>query len=239
MSQDSRRTFQFDSKYTLGKKFWKDDDQGIEFNNRAIKNEPCFFRASTAFATRFGGPITRAFIEKAGFEGGIVDTRSHMLMPGMWPCIPGWHHDDVPRDREDKQPNYRTPTYKAHHVMGLVSGELSPTEFLIGSVRLDEVRPGEGNVYEKWDDRINDAISGLARYPKNEHGGRLGVGSTVRAIPSGHCIFFNADDFHRGVKATGFGFRWFGRITINTEVTAENEFRQQTNVYLDKVNQGW
>lgn len=27
----------------------------------------------------------------------VVDVKTHMLMPKMWPCIPGWHCDFVPR----------------------------------------------------------------------------------------------------------------------------------------------
>lgn len=28
----------------------------------------------------------------------VCDVKVHMLMPGQWPCIPGWHRDMVPRD---------------------------------------------------------------------------------------------------------------------------------------------
>ena len=31
------------------------------------------------------------------------DVKVHMLMPGQYPCIPGWHVDMVPRDSERKQ----------------------------------------------------------------------------------------------------------------------------------------
>lgn len=36
-----------------------------------------------------------------GQDGYRYDVKVHMLMPGQWPCIPGWHCDFVPRD-EDK-----------------------------------------------------------------------------------------------------------------------------------------
>lgn len=31
------------------------------------------------------------------------DIKVHMLMPGQYPCIPGWHHDMVPRDESGRQ----------------------------------------------------------------------------------------------------------------------------------------
>lgn len=34
-----------------------------------------------------------------------VDAKVHMLMPGMFPCIPNWHYDFVPRD-ENKNQNF-------------------------------------------------------------------------------------------------------------------------------------
>lgn len=33
----------------------------------------------------------------------VVDVKVHMLMPGEYPCIPNWHRDFVPRDKELNQ----------------------------------------------------------------------------------------------------------------------------------------
>lgn len=33
----------------------------------------------------------------------VVDVKVHMLMPGEYPCLPNWHRDFVPRDKELKQ----------------------------------------------------------------------------------------------------------------------------------------
>jgi len=33
----------------------------------------------------------------------IIDVKVHMLMPGQYPCIPGWHLDMVPRDKDNNQ----------------------------------------------------------------------------------------------------------------------------------------
>jgi hypothetical protein len=33
----------------------------------------------------------------------VVDVKVHMLMPKMYPCIPNWHRDFVPRDNDLKR----------------------------------------------------------------------------------------------------------------------------------------
>lgn len=33
----------------------------------------------------------------------IWDIKIHMLMPDQYPCIPNWHYDNIPRDKEGKQ----------------------------------------------------------------------------------------------------------------------------------------
>jgi len=38
-----------------------------------------------------------------GIDDYVVDVKIHMLMPGEYPCIPNWHTDFVPRDKDLKQ----------------------------------------------------------------------------------------------------------------------------------------
>lgn len=73
---------------------------GIDSN--AIKNEKMFFNSDLVFAYENGGPITKSFIDNLPEEwktNSVFDSRVHMLMPGWYPAIPGWHHDDVPRPK--------------------------------------------------------------------------------------------------------------------------------------------
>lgn len=66
-----------------------------------IRDTPSLFNASLEDALRYGGELTRAALSAMSIPGDrkhiIVDTKTHMLMPGMWPAIPGWHTDGVPR----------------------------------------------------------------------------------------------------------------------------------------------
>lgn len=44
-----------------------------------------------------------------------VDVKVHMLMPGMYPCIPNWHYDAIPRDADGiQQPELVDPSKKMY-----------------------------------------------------------------------------------------------------------------------------
>lgn len=115
-----------DSRFTLGEQLQE------FFTLEQIKNEPMLFSCDCIHARRLGGPITHAFLDSLPTDwlladDFVVDSRVHMLMPGWFPAIPGYHHDDVPRSREDGQPDYIAPAYRSEHVMMLVNAEVCPT----------------------------------------------------------------------------------------------------------------
>lgn len=214
----------------------KIDDRGCfkpphgEFNKDQISKEPMFYRASAAFAHQNGGPITRHFMENLPSDWQdipvTVDSRVHMLMPGWYPCIPGMHHDDIPRSRADKQPNYESLDYGADHIMGLVNGDVAPTEFAVGEIEL-EVPPNGSLVYREWHPKIMQAIA-------------QGMLQSINA-KSYQYLQFNNFSFHQGTKAVGSGWRWFIRISRNTERAdnCKNEIRRQVQVYMENPMEGW
>lgn len=197
------------------------------FSEEQVKNEPMLFACDRESAISLGGPMTRAFLDAMLPEWKaadiIVDSRVHMLMPGFWPCIPGWHHDDVPREREDGQPNYINPSYRAEHCMAIV-GDASITEFAVGAVFLPDVPIGSV-YYRDWNPLVNEAIE-------------AGELFTMHA-PVGRLIYFDWQAFHQGVQASKFGWRWFIRASRNTGRKPANEIRQQVQVYLSEPMQGW
>jgi hypothetical protein len=221
------KMFEFDSKVFLGEKL-------PEFDEKTVKDEPMFFSATPAFAHENGGPITKAFLEAVfGNErmqvNACFDSRVHMLMPGWWPCIPGWHHDDVPRSRSDGQPNYEDPANTATMVLALVNGDISPTQFAVGKQSYPEVPLFGPNVYEVWNDLVNQDVE-------------EGALSLVSA-PSNQLVHFDHNAFHRGSKCVRKGWRWFGRLTWNAGYENgrphHNEIRRQVNVYMDQPMKGW
>lgn len=199
-----------------------------DFPTEIVKNEPMFFNCDVDFAYENGGPITKEFLMKLPFDwhkNSVFDSRVHMLMKNWFPCIPGFHHDDVPRDK-DGQPNYENPEYFSEHIMGLVNGEICPTIFACGECDMPSITNGE-IVYKIWHNKVAELIQNneLQSYE----------------CKSGDLIKFNWQSFHTGQKAKQSGWRWFGRISRNTNriKNITNEIRRQVQVYLEFPMEGW
>lgn len=216
--------YSFDSRWELGARL-------PEFPTDAVKNEPMLFSCGIQTAARLGGELTANFLNALPRDwivtkSLIIDSRVHMLMPGWYPAIPGWHHDDVPRyPGPNGQPNYVDPEYAAEHAMGLYNGEVCPTQFALGKIDLPEVDSSAGPVYGQWHPMVEQAIND-------------GLLKRVDA-PTNRVIFFNSHAFHQGVAARKGGWRFFIRATRNTKREIKNEVRRQVQVYLEKPMEGW
>jgi len=201
-----------------------------EYPTEVVKNEPMFFNANLAFIYENGGPITKAFVDNLPHtwknEDTVWDSRVHMLMPGWFPCIPGFHHDDVPRSSIDQQPNYDDPEYRSKHIIGLVNGDICPTEFALGDFNLPGIVDGE-IIYKHWHPLVvQHLINGQAQ---------------SFSVPSGRYIEFDDRSFHQGTPAIKGGWRWFIRGSKDTDRTKNctNEIRRQVQVYLEHPMEGW
>lgn len=195
------------------------------FGEHVVRAEPMLFSADVRYASAHGGDLTNAFIKACGMDpianDWIIDSKVCMLMPGMYPCIPGWHHDDIPRDRADGQPDYDNMSYRAEHVMAIIDkGTGSLTEFVSDAVEVKHVPVGKV-VYREWDKAINR------------------LKPATWSVKSGQIVYFTGDDFHRGVPAVGHGWRWFIRASRNTKRPVMNEIRRQVQVYMPAVTSGW
>ncbi len=206
----------------------------VKYSDEAIESEPMLHRADLEFSRKNGGSITRSFLRALDYYGWLegcdsdfyIDSRSHMLMEGWYPCIPGWHHDDVPRTRIDKQPNYETPEYYAEHAMLLLNADLAPTEFITGVFNLPEVPIGE-TVYEKWHKEVDKA------YAENP------LKYVKEYAPNDRIVVFNSSTFHQGTTAVNSGWRFFIRATKKSKATIKNKIRKNANVYLPAPFAGW
>jgi hypothetical protein len=208
--------------------------QGID----DVKNEPMFFNSDLEYAYFHGGPITKSFIDKLPLDWKyadvVFDSRVHMLMPGWFPAIPGYHHDDVPRPPikvgqhfvTAGQPDYDNPRYRSEHIMGLVNASICPTHFALGECVMPEVPEGE-LIYRKWHTEVERLLAN----------GELNL---IEA-PDRTLIYFDCDAFHTGSKAVDSGWRWFGRVSRNTDraTSVTNEIRRQAQVYLEFPMEGW
>jgi hypothetical protein len=202
-----------------------------------IKNEPMLFNCDFAAANELGGPLTDEFISLLPDDWKniplVIDSRTHMLMPGWYPCIPGWHHDDVPRTRADGQPNYDEGQLRSEHIMALVGGEICATEFAVGEVDLIVPKLGK-TIYEDWDRDVELLVNNGAM--------------TRESVPTNRLIHFDDRAFHRGTPAIASGWRWFIRASryfdkdgnpVDRPNPRTNEIRKQSQVYMPTINAGW
>ena len=224
------KKYGFNSKIELLNKF--------DANSSQIKNEPMFFNCDLDFAYVNGGEITRNFINALPIEWlnseSVIDTRCHMLMPGWYPAIPGYHHDDVPRAIDIPsgkhfgmagQPNYDNPHYNSEHILALVNADIAPTQFAIGDIVLPKIE--NGVVYREWDKIVRGEIA-------NDK-------LKVIEAPDRQLVYFDCHTLHTAVPAVKDGWRWFARVSRNTDRAKKitNEIRKQVQVYLEYPMQGW
>ena len=199
-----------------------------DWTDLEILDEPMFFNSSVEYAYLNGSSITRNFLDSLppSWKGQdvVFDSRVHMLMKGWYPCIPGWHHDDVPRSTPNKQPNYINPEYKSKHILGLVNADIAPTEFASGCC---ELTVPENNIYKEWHDIIENCV--------------MTGDFALSKAQSGVLYQFDWLTFHQGTKAVKNGWRWFGRVSKNTDRSNNitNMIRKQVQVYLERPMEGW
>ncbi|QOI66611.1 hypothetical protein [Erwinia phage FBB1] len=208
-----------------------------EVKNDQIKDEPMFFNCDLEFAFEKGGPITRSFIDNLPYdwwEDVVFDSRVHMLMPGWYPAIPGFHHDDVPRPDipvgqhfiTAGQPDYDNPRYRSEHILGLVNASVCPTHFAVGEAEFNAVPDGE-LIYRQWHKEV---LEHLAKGTLKQ------VEAEDRKL-----VKFDCDTWHTGSQAVKNGWRWFGRVSRNTDRVKKisNEIRVNAQVYLEFPMEGW
>ena len=121
-----------------------------------IENEPMFYNANYDLLVKHMDGLTGHFLrrvrafypERFENKNWSMDSRSHMLMPGWYPAIPGWHHDDWDRGA-DGQPDYTLAMPNDRVIIVSVVDAIdkptgSLTEFLDHrSVWLPPVEPGK------------------------------------------------------------------------------------------------
>ncbi|WP_079516574.1 hypothetical protein [Rossellomorea marisflavi] len=105
-----------------------------------VKNTLGLHNASLEDALKYGGELTREAIGamRLGFDKKyiVVDTKIHMLIPGMCPAIPGWHTDGVPRGVSLDPTAKEMPNIHAQEQLDsprfhlLVTGESCLTSFI-------------------------------------------------------------------------------------------------------------
>lgn len=200
-----------------------------------IKNTQGLWNASFEDAIRFGGDLTRSALQAMNIRGDrkhiVVDVKTHMLMPGMIPAIPGWHTDGVPRGGSmspakgeaniQMQEGAESPRY---HL--LVVGGDCPTSFLKN--RQVSISIGQGNLYEQVSHQV---ISGLDCVLE------------AYDAPDAQVIEWDWWELHTAQPARAPGWRYLIRVTETDYLEPQKDLRQvlrnQQQVYLPSKEFGW
>lgn len=200
---------------------------------QVIEEEYQFFQASPAFIESKmgadGTQMTAAVLEvlkesltTEEYENLRIDTKTHMLKPGWYPCIPGWHCDFVNRDaNEDIQPDPEIDSQVRHF---LVCSNAPTTQFMH-----DRHVESSGEGWKQVDAGIVDNI-------------HLGYHDLYQVSPT-EILEFDAQELHRGMPAKGSGWRYFFRASLfpkgdKRREERENHIRIQQQVYLP-LGEGW
>jgi hypothetical protein len=205
-------------------------------NRAEIHAETMFFGCSVEFIQDFdsGGHMARIVLDELNRAGEldaakryckkhgkhlVIDTRSHMLMPGMYPAIPGWHCDAYPRSHYGEQPNLYaalpdTPHYVVHvsDQNGGVSRTLYAAEPI--TVEIDEDR-----VWGSWHEAAEREPIARVQYRDGE---------IVRMLQP---------TLHRAQRCYQKGWRWWFRMSAFYK-PPENAVRKQVQVYCTEGG-GW
>ena len=194
-----------------------------------IKEEPMLYSCDYENATKLGGFITSEFVNALkdlgeDIENYIFDSRTQMLMPNMYPAIPGWHCDDVPRDNGTGQPNFNS-LQKGSKIFTLVAdlGTDSFTEFLLDPVSIPDEIIKTTNTYKH-----------ISEYIENQS-------VLIERAPNWGVVEFDEMTLHRATSAKTRGWRFWIRATkrLNRKSFPMNEIRTSANVYVVSEHSGW
>lgn len=201
--------------------------------------EPCLFSCDMRAAEVQGGDITAGILEQvrqvckpamlAAYEAGlseVIDVRVQRLMPGMYPSIPGWHCDAVPRADYWSQPDFARLNPASFHVTTLVDTYegghqfgLCPTVFLDNAIKFnyDETRP----VWKQLHQQIEAA-------PQR-----------TRYVRPGELLCFDSRSPHKATACRERGWRLFFRLSMYHRPPVVNKVQTVQQVYVLSEENGW
>lgn len=221
-----------------------------------VKALGMLYRGDLDFAYLHGGPLVGRFLDAAlrdvrprdqsRFAFATVDSRVHLLFPGMYPCIPGWHCDDFyrPEPTVADEPGMGPPRQVGYRIRGIAQPRLSRVEAEAPAIHYAVVY-GSSSLTEWMTDLWPYDVAHLERDEDDDDSHALGVyqrldgavgagasGFATRLVADGEVVAFGPLDVHRCSRATSQGWRAFVRLTLSNHLQPANEIRRQTQVYL-------
>ncbi|CCI88662.1 phage protein [Yersinia phage phiR1-RT] len=207
------------------------------FTQADIKDTPGLWNAPLEIAINFGGKITQEALSSMNltyeYKHIIVDVKTHLLQPGMFPAIPGWHTDGVPRGGSmspakgspdiNMQENARAPKY---HLM--VLGIDCPTIFIKNrNVEVELLDTNLSSLYKSLTQKVKADINLYDTYE----------------IEPGFIYEWDWWELHTAQAARQSGWRYLIRVTetdyFEPQTDLNQIFRRQQQVFLPSTEFGW
>lgn len=217
--------------------FFPDLTKVADFNGLAtideFNEENSIFSSSPEFAKTTGGKLSERILNAWDWNDEylkhvdnktkylVIDTRVQRLMPGMYPSIPGWHCDGVPRDDYYAQPDFDLIDPSVRHYLALIATDkhVSNTEFLSEPIKAS-LDYEKGAMYKQLHQQV-EAKS-----------------NTRMTINVGEIWRFNQAAIHRTLPTATRGWRMFFRMSIYHKPPLNMQSNQQ-QVYLLSEENGW
>lgn len=198
-----------------------------------VKSTPSLWNASLDDALRYGGELTREAIGTLNLRGDrkhiIIDTKIHMLMPRMFPAIPSWHTDGVPRGAELNPSAKGDPNLFAQEELSdtrfhlLVTGGGCLTQFVKDPLTLRVPSTPSTKLYGMVNDQVRELTEAWGE-------------DRIVTAPSCTAIEFDWFNLHRGVQATMHEWRFLIRVTetdhMEPQTNLRDIIRTQQQVYV-------
>lgn len=198
-----------------------------------IAGEPSLFSCSLPEARRMGGPLVQKILDnidlsrediRAAFEYAltpVIDVRVQRLMPGMYPSIPGWHCDAVPRKDYNSQPDFDLLHPASMHLTCVLStaDDVSNTEFIA----------------QPFGMTFNDEEPIWKQLHKHIEANNM----TSKVIKPGWIYKFSSLTPHRAVATVTRGWRIFFRFSMYHNPPIQNKVPAAQQVYLLSEENGW
>lgn len=210
--------------------FGNDD---LQTRIKKLSQEHSLFSCDVQSAKSLGGSIVNEIVEKIErlplykirdtnlFP--VIDVRVQRLMPGMFPSIPGWHCDNVPRSGYFSQPNFDNIPLGSKHFVCVVETEenVSQPEYIDDMVIMPEEEYRPSAVYKSLHDHIERSNYRRVRFE------------------SGDIVLMSSTTPHRATACQVRGWRMFFRLSLSHNPPIGNTRTNMNQIYLLSEANGW
>jgi hypothetical protein len=184
--------------------------------------------AREALNSIFSSPamVSRINLAKDAGLHEVIDVRVQRLMPGMFPSIPGWHCDAVPRDGYHGQPEFAKIHPDSVHFTCIASTDesgVSATEFALSP--FSAVFNQDTPIWQQLHRQMT----------------RRGWGQKILTdqVRNGQILMFDTLTPHRTMPCTVRGWRMFFRLSMYHAPALKGAIANQQQVYLLSEENGW